>query len=230
MTDIVDGVPAVFRELFDYERVMRSPTLAGEVYSGPPATLEARTAIAGLTGLVHAASRAQDNAQLALSWRDYRVGASGYMCNFNTGRFGYFDGYNVKPERGQSGLNLHAEQITIAKGRAYGLNKLIGIAIYADPQNADANPENTPTLRPCGRCVDMFAQAPEVDDNTLVLGTNPDMSQCELYTVGYLNNAADTEVPSLVDTPFSLQTEEDLINYDRVIKPQLIGRIYSLFD
>jgi cytidine deaminase len=224
--DIIDEVPRSFLALQADEHVFNSPTLRGEVYSGPPGTLEARTAIGALTKLVHAADRAKENSTLALSWRSYNVGSSAIMCNFETGQMGFFSGFNVKPDKGQSSLNLHAEQVAIAKGRAQGLNKVVGISVYADPNDTDANPNEHATLRPCNRCVQMFVDIPEVNDTTLVLGTNTDLSVCELYSAGSL---VDQDKPRLVEEPFALQTESDLEYYDRVIQPQLILPILNLY-
>ena len=50
----------------------------------------------------------------------------------------------------------------------------MGIAIYADPNDEDANPNGLMTLRPGIRCVTMFECAPEVDKRTIILGVNPD--------------------------------------------------------
>lgn len=225
--DIVDEVPDAFRTLHTNEYVFTSPTLRGEVYSGPAETLEARTAIGALTKLVHAADRAKNRSDLALSWRDYKVGASAVMCNFETGQMGFLDGYNVKPETGNSSLNLHAEQVAIAKGRSQGLNRVIGISVYADPNDDDANPYGYATLRPCNRCVQMFADIPEVGPNTLVLGVSPDLTVCELYNVDSLITA---DKPFLVSKPFSLKSEEDLNYYDRVIQPQLILPLMKMFQ
>jgi cytidine deaminase len=224
--DIIDSVPRAFLALQSDEFVHTSPTLQGEVYAGPLETLEARTAIGALTKLVHAADRARENSALALSWRNYNVGSSAIMCNFTTGQMGFFSGFNVKPEQGQSTLNLHAEQVSIAKGRAQGLNRVIGISVLADPSDNDANPDSHATLRPCNRCVQMFVDIPEVTENTLVLGTNQDLSVCELYTVACLINH---DISMLVDEPFALQNENDLEYYDRVIQPQLVIPLIDLY-
>ena len=225
-TDIIDAVPAAFLTLGAGEYVHDSPTLRGEMYAGPPETLEARTAVGALSKLVHAADRAKDSSGRALSWRNYNVGASAVMFNFELGQFGLFDGFNVKPETGTSSLNLHAEQVAIAKGRSRGLNKVIGISVYADPFDDDANPNMHATLPPCSRCVQMFADIPEVSPNTLVLGSNLDLSVCELYTIASLTDPA---IPKLVDEPFSLQTEDDLEHYDRVIRPAIFFTVMNLY-
>jgi cytidine deaminase len=225
-TDLIGEVPEAFLGLHPFEFIFPSPTLLGEVYSGPPGWLEAQMAIGAMSKLVHAADRAKDSSLFALSWRNYRVGSSAFMCNFETGNMGFLDGFNVKPDSKASSLNLHAEQIAIAKGRAQGLNRVIGITVYADPDNDDANPNKYTTLRPCGRCVEMFKSIPEVTENTLILGTNLDLSECELYTARSL---FDQNVPMLVPEPFALVTEDDLTYYDRNIQPYLINPMYEMF-
>lgn len=232
--NLIDQVPELFAQLTKHEYIFESPSLRGDLYTGPAETLEARTAIGALTGLVHGANRAELASQNAVSWRNFNVGASASMCNFKTGRMGFLDGYNVKPKENSSSLNLHAEQIVLRKGRDNGLDRMVGIAVYADAVDDNANPYNTATLRVCGRCVTMFATAPEVDDRTIILGTNLDMSMCELYTFGALksarleNNALTHDL--LVPESFSLQSEEDLEQYDREIKPKLVSTIYNLYS
>ncbi len=224
--DLIDQVPPVFLQLSDYEHIVTSPSLTGELYTGSLETAEARMTLGALPKLVHAIDRAKSNSILAQSWRNYNVGSSAVMCNFETGRVGFLDGYNIKPSEGDGYLNLHAEQIAIAKGRYNGLNKVIGITVYADPINDDANPNGHPTLQPCMRCTDMFEEIPEVDEKTLVLGSNLDLSVCELYTVGSLFSPG---TPKLVDKTFSLQKAEDLQHFDREINPYLVHPIFSMF-
>ena len=232
--DLIAEVPPEYARLDSYEFTFYSPSLAGDLYTGPEETLEARTTIGAMTGLVNAIYRAQKSSSYARSWRGYNVGASAAMCNFENGQMGYLDGYNVKPEEGSIGLNLHAEQIAIAKGRLAGLNRVLAIAVYANPDNEDANPYANPTLRPCGRCVDMFKTTPEVDDRTLVMGANLDFSVCEMYTFGALRKAVVENGKyvheTLVNGPFRLQTEEDLEYYDRNIKTTLVLPIMSMYE
>lgn len=225
MVDLIAEVPATYLGLLNYENIVISPSVKGELYTGAPETLEARTAIGALTGLIQGMERAKSFAPFAQSWREYKVGASVMMCNFQTGAMSYLSGCNVKPQTGKEGVNIHAEQMAIAKGRNQGLNRVLGIAVFADPIDDDANPNKLPTLPPCRRCVEMFVHAPEVDDKTIIISTNPDYSACELYTVGTLSSKA----PKLVAQPFSLREDEDLVAYDRTIKPHLIAPIYEMF-
>lgn len=226
--DLIANVPQRYLQPLRIDRIVYSPSLRGEVWTGPPVTLAARTTIAALTGLVFAAQQAIHARSLAESWRDYKVGATAAMVDFDTGSLGYLSGYNVKPSQNDSATNLHAEQVAVAKGHLYGLTRLVGIAINADPQCSDANPLSLPTLRPCKRCVDMLEAAPEVDERTLVLGTAPDLGICEIYPFGSLTGATRPDDPFSL-TPFSLKTEGDLETYDNVIQPQLIGAINDMY-
>lgn len=224
--DLVEDVPEAFLGLSEREHILFSPSIRGELITGSTETLIARTAVAAVVGLVHAAYKAQESSYQALSWRDFNVGSSAAMYNFETGYFGYLDGYNVKPESGKSSLNLHAEQISLAKGRRYGLDRMLGIAVYADPTDDDANPDQYPTLRPCSRCVGMFQDAKEVDNNLLILGTNQDFSNCEIYTLGSMT---EDKNEILTDIIFPLQNEEDLDLFDHEIIPSLICKVMNIY-
>ncbi|MEJ0072545.1 MAG: hypothetical protein WDN27_00390 [Candidatus Saccharibacteria bacterium] len=226
--DLIDAVPAVYRQPAPHEYILRPLSLRRDpAFGGPAETLEARAAIAAVTGLVLALERSKKAAESAVSWRDYRVGACAAMVDFEHGLLAYFGGYNVKPAQA-GGLNLHAEQVCLAKGRYNGLNRALGIAILADPADADANPHRTPTLCPCSRCITMFEDAPEVDERLLILGANEDLSVCELYTFGQIRNQG-AERELLHPKPFSLRSEADLETFDHDIKPQLVMPIYELY-
>jgi cytidine deaminase len=224
--DLIDAVPVIFSSLTQSDTVFFSPSISGELYTGPPETRDARLAIGALTNLVHAATRASRIAEQAISWRNYNVGSTAIMVNFDTGKMGYIGGCNIKPSEGDSNLNIHAEQMAISKGRRGDLTTVVGLSVFADPNNFDANPTSRPTLAPCGRCIDMFAEIPEIVDTTLILGTNQNFDTCELYTFGELTG----KNKPLVGNTFSLETENDLEGYDRDIKPQLVPKILEVFS
>lgn len=73
----------------------------------------------------------------------------------------------------------------------------------------------------------MFSAAPEVDSRTLILGSNPSLDVCELYTFG---NLTSTDTEPLVATPFSLKSEDDLEYYDRNIKVPLAPKIFDIYS
>jgi cytidine deaminase len=224
--DLIETVPLIFSSLTNSDAIFYSPSISGELYTGPIETRDARLAIGAMTNLVNAATRASSKVRQALSWRGYNVGATAIMVNFDTGMMGYLDGCNVKPSPGDSELNIHAEQMAISKGRRAGLTKVVGLSVFADPDNADANPTNRPTLAPCGRCTEMFTDIPEINDTTLILGTNQYLTTCELYTFGELTGNREP----LLGKPFSLETDNDLETYDREIKPILIPYILGMFS
>lgn len=223
--ELIDSVPHIYTSLTESDALFYSPSISGELYTGPVETRDARLAIGALTNLVNAATRASNKAEQALSWRNYNVGSTSIMVNFDTGMMGYLDGCNIKPSAGDSDLNIHAEQMAISKGRRAGLTKAVGIAVFADPNNADANPAERPTLAPCGRCTDMFSVIPEIEDTTLILGTNQNFTTCELYTFGEMSG----KIEPLLERTFSLETDYDLEIYDREIKPGLVPQILNMF-
>lgn len=222
---LIDVVPPAFTALTQHDSLFYSPSIAGELYTGPVESLQQRVAIGALTNLVHAAYRSSQAAKHSLSWRNFAVGSSALMTNYDTGMMGMMSGFNVKPESGRVGLNIHAEQMAISKGRRAGLNRVVGITVYAEPHDDDANPFHRPTLAPCARCVDMFIDAPEVDNETIVLSTDTTMKVCELYSVGNLTYSG---APRLIEDPFSLETDKDLEVYDRTFKFEAIQAIIQL--
>lgn len=123
--DLIGEVPAAFLQISEAERPFYSPSLSGELQTGPIETLEARVAVAALTNLILAITKSADAYHQALSWRDFKVGSTAIMTNLEQGTMAYVDGFNVKPDSGKVGLNIHAEQMAISKGRRLGLSRVL---------------------------------------------------------------------------------------------------------
>lgn len=132
--DLIDSIPGAFNTLGEDDRLFYSPSISGELYTGPDETRDARLAIAALTHLVFGAVMSREAAKQAISWRKFNVGATAIMVNFEQGAMGYLNGFNVKPASGTSELNIHAEQMAISKGRKAHLDRVVALSVIANPQ------------------------------------------------------------------------------------------------
>ncbi len=181
MTDFISEVPQHSLTPHSLDRV--TSLLSRELR--PQGYQPRLVGIAAINSLIWEIRAANMISETARSWRNYRVGAAVLAYNFENPAMGSFVGANFKPEEG-GGPNIHAEQAALAKARTAGLDHAIGIAVWGDPSDLDANPSQSPTLRPCRRCSEMFTTAPEVHPDTLILSGNTDLTTCEFYTAGEL--------------------------------------------
>ncbi len=188
-------------------------------------------AIGAINGLIAQIRKAKSAAGMAWSWRGYRVGAAGIAFDFERRIYGSFVGANIKPAQ-DSPMNIHAEQMVIAKARFHKLPSIIALAVWGDPNDTDSNPNGAKTRRPCLRCDHMFIEEPEVSDRTLILSSNQDFTACEFYTVRelhdfYLNN----ESGQLTDVPiYDLSDSMNDSDYNNRIEiPHLLPKVLRLF-
>lgn len=229
MSDLISEVPKAFLQRHTFDNFVQSP-FRRSYSSSFDRRLVALQALSSVALLLKQPIEARD---IALSWRDYRVGSVVLAYNLETGAMGTFVGGNVKPQP-EGGLNLHAEQIAIAKARAASMSDVMAISVIADPNNQDANPTGAPTLRPCRRCSKMFEDSAEVDGRTRIFSTDLDLTACETYTAGELSAYyKDPHARGPINSipPFSLQSDEDVEIYDYTIKlPHLVQQVNVLYS
>lgn len=234
MADLIEAVPRSLLSDDHLDITRYSPAIADLIERQSPYPKEFLPLLAAATtGLVSAIYLSKRAAERAYSWRDYRVGAVALAYNFADNTFGTLRGYNFKTSANKADVDVHAEQMAIAKARASGLNQVLGIGIWADPNDQDANPSSAPTLRPCQRCSDMFEAVPEVSTNTFIMSAGGDFTQCEIYTAGelaeYYTNDQEAPAPGELE-PFSLATNADCDKFDRTILPVLHQKIGELLS
>jgi cytidine deaminase len=168
-----------------------------------------------LNQLVLMSRRAATAVGHAYSWRDFAVGAVGFAMDPEEQRFGLFTGFNVKSS--QDGvINIHAEQMVLAKARHHGFGRLDALGVLGDPQPDQQSGHQSLTLCPCGLCRTMLAEAPEVNNRMPIFGTTPDLSVCELYSLERLEafHAGEIEELSII-TPFTVTDDAiDTPGYD----------------
>lgn len=224
MSELIKDVPEVFLAMQEHDAVM---PLYGQNYD------HSQVAIASLNTFIWQVRTAARTAQLAESWRDYKVGSSVLGYNFKERIMGITNGMNIKPQQESGGWNLHAEQIALAKAERFNLNHIFGIAVIGDESDLDANPEQHPTLRPCRRCSDMFTDIDAIGDETLVLSATRDLGACELYSVKELRDhyAGQGSDATLSEVPVhSLSDDMNDVDYtEEILIPYLLPKIARLY-
>src|SRR5687768_14678056 len=139
--------------------------------------------LSSLTNLVYLIRAAKQASAKASSWRDFNVGAAAMAYDLSRGRIGFLLGYNFKPVN-PGEVNIHAEQIVIAKARYHGLDRIFSMAVWGKEQPDQQSDILSATLHPCGRCREMMrTEAPEITPETVILSGNADFSVCEIFTL-----------------------------------------------
>jgi cytidine deaminase len=118
-------------------------------------------------------------AEKAVSYRDFKVGASACAIDDEGLRMGYFFGANYKPTP-QSGKYC-AELDVVNKARQAQFNRIVALAVFGPSEFADVDPLPSPTLHPCSVCRDMLQNDPLFDDDLLIITTNKE-GATELFT------------------------------------------------
>ncbi|HEY4964695.1 MAG TPA: hypothetical protein VIH90_08465 [Candidatus Saccharimonadales bacterium] len=106
----------------------------------------------------------------AVSYRDFKVGASAYAISTTEPRAAYLFGANYKPDPTVD--KRCAEFDVLEKARERGLDRVIALAIYGPSDFGDVNHIHTPTLHPCESCRIMLDESPMVLDDTLIITGN----------------------------------------------------------
>ncbi|MEO6761611.1 MAG: cytidine deaminase [Candidatus Saccharimonadales bacterium] len=117
---------------------------------------------------VDLARRSADEA--AVSYRNFKVGASACAIDDKTSRIGYFFGANYKPSPNSD--KYCAELDIVRKVRSVGFNKIIALTIFGPSEFADVDIFPSPTLHPCVVCRKMLGGDSLFADNPLVITTN----------------------------------------------------------
>lgn len=225
MADLIDEVPEAYLQTHRLDSIVWLPTaeIRGEPYD------PAMVAVASLNNFVWLIRAAARGSEQADSWREYKVGSAILGYNFDDGILGITVGFNIKPQEGE-GLNIHAEQMAVAKARLHRLTHIFGIAVWGDETDLDANPSHAPTLRPCKRCSGMFDECDAIKENTLILSGNKGLSTCEIYTKKQLVEHYE-QGTSISDIPlYSLAEDMDDKYYtEQVLIPHLLPMVARLY-
>ncbi len=151
--------------------------LPGEQYDPALIALNGPSLFALLT------QRAAESAGRAVSWRNFKVGAAALAVDLVDMRMGTLTGMNIKPAE-DSPVNIHAEQVVLAKARSLRMTRVICLSVWGEPQADSSSGILSSTLHPCGLCRHMLCSPdiPEVTEQTLIMSGNGNFSNCEIYT------------------------------------------------
>ena len=139
---------------------------------------------ANLLNVLHKAREARD---LAVSYRDFKVGAAIFSMKRSPAETQILVGANVKPEP-ESTINIHAEQLAMRRATALGYNAISIVGVVGETQEDQQSGHVMSTLHPCGLCRTALGSSSLVSRNrTLVATALPDLRTIELSTVNRLD-------------------------------------------
>jgi|GEM_PF-1596551 len=135
--------------------------------------------------------RAREAQALAVSYRDFRVGAAAVTLTAGTPGFQIVTGINVKPDQTTS-MNVHAEQVALQKVDDRRFHYVSTLAVVGETQADTQSGHGAATLHPCGLCRSAIAQHPGIDpEHTLLASALPDLRTIELYNLASLQRFHD---------------------------------------
>ncbi len=138
--------------------------------------------------LFEAFQRAQKARERAISYRDFKVGATALALKSNGRQTEWFDGANIKPEP-QALTSVHAEQAALKKATNADFTAVSMIAVVGETQHDQQSGREMVTLHPCGLCRDTFLESPLIDGQaTLIASALPNLHTIELYSLESLVN------------------------------------------
>ena len=122
---------------------------------------------------------ARQASKLAISYRNFRVGASALVVN-PSGQIAKFKAANLKPY--PDGPKQCAENALLSAVQKQGFNKVVGLFVTGPPQLDSASGMLLPTLHPCSDCRTLLAEHPAITDETVITTVNPQYDWFETYT------------------------------------------------
>lgn len=143
----------------------------------------------GVTGanVLLALNRAREARELAVSWRDFKVGAAVVSFCLDPPVMQVLSGINIKPDEDGGSINIHAEQLALQKMKDSGGDVVPLIAVVGELQPDTQSGMLADTLHPCGLCRDALDSSGFVDDvKTIIVSALPDLRTLEFYSFGAL--------------------------------------------
>lgn len=132
--------------------------------------------------LLRALHQAREARELAVSYRNFKVGAAAVALGAEPADFQIVVGANIKPEI-DSVVNIHAEQVALQKAENRHYKAISLVAVVGDTQPDQQSGKDMVTLHPCGLCRLALYNSNLIDSEaTLIASALPDFSKIELYT------------------------------------------------
>ena len=186
MTDVTKGM----QELLS--RLPKTDTYPFRSVLNPEYTQEHIALSLTPANLLLALLRAKEAQEIAVSYRDFKVGAAVVGLAFKPSRFKIMTGVNVKPDE-ESNMNVHAEQVALQKARDDHFDAISIVAVVGNTQSDKQSGKEMPTLHPCGLCRGIMTHDPMMHHQaTLIVSALPDFSSLELYSLDALNTYHET--------------------------------------
>ena len=174
--------------------------------------------------LLLALHRAREAQEMAVSYRDFKVGAAIVGLTFRPSSLQVMTGVNVKPDE-ESAMNVHAEQVALQKTRDRHFDVASMVVVVGNTQSDKQSGNEMPTLHPCGLCRNVMLNDALVDSKaSLIVSALPDFSKIELYNLESLHayhESHDKSGITQLDLPY-LPTLFDPINES--------GPVHTLID
>ena len=165
--------------------------------------------------LLFALIRAREAQELAVSYRDFKVGAAALGFIGNPSYRQLMTGVNMKPDE-DTAMNVHAEQVSLQKARDRGFDIVSMLVVVGNTQSDKQSGVEMPTLHPCGLCRGVMSSDPLIDNEaTLIVSALPDFSKIEMYNLEALHAFHESHDRSGIqqfDLPY-LPTQFDPIDY-----------------
>lgn len=168
---------------------------------------------------LHKARAAQE---LAVSYRDFKVGASAVALTRRGAGFQILPGINAKTNE-EGPLNMHAEQLALRTARVARADMVSIVAVVGETQADQQSGHEMHTLHPCGKCRTKLAENPMVDNEaTLIFSALPDLRTIEAGTVNDLLAYHNDENPDSSGVTLFQLPEMDLL------KPYVPSNLHEL--
>ena len=130
---------------------------------------------------------AREARELAVSWRDFKVGAAVVGMTFQPSGMRFMTCANVKPDE-DSTMNVHAEQVALQKARDRNFDAVSIVAVVGETQSDTQSGNEMHTLHPCGLCRAVMLKDALVDPKaSLIVSALPDFTKIELYNLDSLH-------------------------------------------
>ncbi len=195
--------------------------------------------------ILFALNKARRARELAVSYRNFDVGASIMGLSASPSRLRYLTGVNIKPEEG-SVVNVHAEQLALHKLEKDGFDMVSMVVVVGETQPDQQSGKDMHTLHPCGLCRGILLQSNIVDpDLTMIVCAVPDFTTIEITSLNglrtYHENGDDSGITRfefdsdmemlspppegpvhLIDTPKSIEEQR---KWDEIIGIALAERM-----